>query len=422
MLNCFDKSVTTKTILYISYDGMTDPLGQSQVLPYLCGLSASGYVIHLISAEKPDNFGQMRFEIEAICKANNIQWHPVTYTKNPPIVSTINDIRKISQLAKSLHSQFSFDLVHCRSYISGIIGLRLKREYKIPFLFDMRGLWVDEKVDGNIWNLNNPVFKIIYNYFKKKEKELFKEADGLISLTHKACTVIHTIQPNPVKHQRIQVIPCCADVNHFNPILTTSAGVDEWKNKLGIKDSDFIFAYLGSFSTWYLPKEMLQFFKRLLLHKPESRFLVITHDSAELLLKYANECGVPAEKIIITKSNRKELPALLKLIHTSISFIKPSFSKIASSPTKIGELLSMGIPVVCNKGIGDTDEIILQSGAGVVCSGYTDDQYDQAIEDLLRLQRVVSPEKIREEAIRIFSLEEGVSKYKAMYDHLTSHS
>ncbi len=30
-------------ILYISYDGMTDPLGQSQVLPYLKGLAKKGY-------------------------------------------------------------------------------------------------------------------------------------------------------------------------------------------------------------------------------------------------------------------------------------------------------------------------------------------------------------------------------------------
>lgn len=411
-----------KTVLYISYDGMTDPLGQSQVLPYLCGLSASGYRIHLISAEKSENFQQLRDEIASICQRNAISWHPVPYTKNPPVVSTMMDIRNIHKLAEKLHKQHTFSLIHCRSYISGIVGLKLKKQFGIPFLFDMRGLWVDEKVDGNIWNLNNPLFKIIYNYFKKKEKELFKEADGLISLTHKACPVIHTIQPSPIKNQRIKVIPCCADVNHFDPLLTTSANVEAWRTQLGIKESDYIFAYLGSFSTWYLPKEMLQFFKRLLLHKPESRFLVITHDSPELLQKYAQECGVPADKIIITRSNRKELPALLKLVHTSISFIKPSFSKIASSPTKIGELLSMGIPVVCNKGIGDTDEIIIQSGAGVVCNGYTNENYDQAIKELLRLYQVVSPEKIREEAIRVFSLEEGVSKYKAMYDHLTGHS
>ncbi len=42
----------TKQILYVSYDGMTDPLGQSQVLPYIEGLSKYGYQYTLISCEK----------------------------------------------------------------------------------------------------------------------------------------------------------------------------------------------------------------------------------------------------------------------------------------------------------------------------------------------------------------------------------
>lgn len=43
-----------KNILYISYDGMTDPLGQSQVLPYIINLNKENYNFHLVSFEKPD--------------------------------------------------------------------------------------------------------------------------------------------------------------------------------------------------------------------------------------------------------------------------------------------------------------------------------------------------------------------------------
>ena len=45
-----------KRILFISYDGMTDPLGQSQVIPYLQGLSKHGYEIFLLSCEKKQAF------------------------------------------------------------------------------------------------------------------------------------------------------------------------------------------------------------------------------------------------------------------------------------------------------------------------------------------------------------------------------
>ena len=43
-------------ILYISYDGLTDPLGQSQVLPYLIDLTKLNYGIHVLSTEKDENF------------------------------------------------------------------------------------------------------------------------------------------------------------------------------------------------------------------------------------------------------------------------------------------------------------------------------------------------------------------------------
>ena len=35
---------------------MTDPLGQSQVIPYLQGLSKKGYQFYLLSCEKPEAF------------------------------------------------------------------------------------------------------------------------------------------------------------------------------------------------------------------------------------------------------------------------------------------------------------------------------------------------------------------------------
>ena len=42
-----------KTVIFVSYDGLTDALGQSQVLPYVIGLSQKGYAMHVVSFESP---------------------------------------------------------------------------------------------------------------------------------------------------------------------------------------------------------------------------------------------------------------------------------------------------------------------------------------------------------------------------------
>ena len=155
-------------VLYISYDGMTDALGQSQVLPYLRGLSQE-YEIHLLSFEKEEPFGHLKHDISALCQSSGIHWHPQHYTKKPPVISTLRDIRRMWKSARKLQLEHGFKIVHCRSYIPGMTGMRLKKDFGVKFLFDMRGFWVDERVDGGQWKLEKPLYRRIYSYFKRKE-------------------------------------------------------------------------------------------------------------------------------------------------------------------------------------------------------------------------------------------------------------
>ena len=78
--------------IFLSYDGMTDPLGQSQVLPYLTELTKKGVDFHLISFEKEEKFVVHQKTIQGICDRAKIQWHPLSYTKKPPLLSTIYDV------------------------------------------------------------------------------------------------------------------------------------------------------------------------------------------------------------------------------------------------------------------------------------------------------------------------------------------
>ncbi len=45
-----------KSVLYTTYDGLTDPLGQSQILPYLQQLCREGYQFTILSFEKRERY------------------------------------------------------------------------------------------------------------------------------------------------------------------------------------------------------------------------------------------------------------------------------------------------------------------------------------------------------------------------------
>src|SRR5438270_11891879 len=111
-------------VLYLSYDGMTDPLGRSQVLPYLVGLSRLRHRIELVSFEKPERLENGAISVDETCSHAGIGWQPLRYHKNPPIISCVIDLSAMMRRAARLQCRQGFDLVHCRSYMPAIIGHR----------------------------------------------------------------------------------------------------------------------------------------------------------------------------------------------------------------------------------------------------------------------------------------------------------
>lgn len=414
----FDNQVNSKKVLYISHDGMTDSLGQSQVLPYVIGLSKNGYQISLISLEKKEKFSKLELEIRSLCVLNNIDWHPISYTDNIPIIKTIIDLKRILNKANSLNQLKNFDLIHCRSYLPTMVALKLKKKWNVPVLFDIRGFWLDERVEGKVWSKKNPLIYSIYKLLKIKEIELFRNTEGIVSLTNKAVPTIKKYIGDSNINKIIQVIPCCVDTDFFNYDLVDKSTQQNYRSKLKINENDFILTYLGSLSTWYMPNEMFDFFKILSSKKSNAKFLIITHEDPTPFIKLASDKEIDLNKIIFTSAQRTEVPTLISLSNASIFFIIPTFSKSASSPTKLGEILGMGIPVVCNAGVGDTDEIITQTKTGIVVNEFNTNEYERVINELLIRIETFNKKYLRQQAIECFGLEKGVSSYLKVYKKL----
>ena len=408
-----------KNILYLSYDGMTDPLGQSQVIPYLGGLRKKGYRIWLISFEKPAAYAENKVLIRNICMEAGIEWYPLRYTKKPAVISALFDIWQMKRMAAKICRKHTISLVHCRSYISSMTGVWIKKKYSIPFIFDMRGFWPDERVDGKLWDLNNPLYRQVYNFFKQREKLFLEQAAHTICLTYESEKEIHSwkhIQNNPVK---ITVIPCCADMDHFDPDRISDELKNEWRARLKIKDGERILSYVGSLGTWYMVEEMLDFFRIQLQSDTDIRFLFITLDRAENILEMVKIKGIDPEKIIIYAGSRNDMPALISLSDYAIFFIIPAYSKMASSPTKQAEIMRLGIPLICNDRIGDTSYVVDKYNAGIIIREFNTASYRNAIETLTKT--VFDKKGIRQGALEFYNLETGIERYRQVYSEILSN-
>jgi glycosyltransferase involved in cell wall biosynthesis len=392
---------------------MTDPLGQSQVIPYLAGLSKKGHKIFLLSFEKKDRFAKDSEKIKGLLASNNIEWTPLSYTASPAVLSTLWDLRRAKKTAMKIVKKNGIELLHCRSYISALAGLSLKKKKNIPFVFDMRGFWADERVEGRIWNVKNPLYKRIYTYFKKKEKQFFSESQHIISLTQSGKDEILKMDLPDVSESKISVIPCCTDSSLFRPLLL-DISLKKLQNELRIDKNTTVISYLGSFGTWYMANEMLDFFQRFLAHFPGSVFLIISKDDPHNVLELVERKGIDKNSLRMVAAERNEVPSLLSLSQATLFFIRPTFSKKASSPTKMGEALCMGIPVICNDGIGDNTSIIKATNSGIIVSDFSEAAYDQAIKQFETLSKI-DRETIRRNALKYFDLNFGIERYHLVY-------
>lgn len=391
-----------KHILYLTHDGLTDPLGQSQILPYMSGLAKEGFLITAISCEKTKRLQSKRSTIKDICDKNDINWLPLRYYTFPPLVAPLLNLFQMRRQAEKVWRTQPYYLVHCRSYFTSLVGVYLKRKFKVKFLFDMRGFWADERRESNLWPARHFLYNRIYNFFKTKEKEFLVQADHIITLTHQAARVIEEWR---VTHAPITIIPTCVDLDHFDPVKVENKKVEALRERLKIKQNEYVLLYLGSWGSWYLTAEMLRFF-RLLKEKVPAVFLVLTPDT-ELV---PNQPGVIAIEV-----NRQELPTYLKLANASVFFIQPTFSKKGSAATKMGELLAMNIPIITNTGWGDVDQIIPSTGSGQLAMNFSNDELKRIIDNLMAESIMTN---LRQVAESYFDLNSGIKKYEKIYSSL----
>jgi glycosyltransferase involved in cell wall biosynthesis len=406
--------VNKKTVLFISYDGMTDPLGQSQVIPYLAGLSKDGYEFVILSCDKPEKYKANKTYVEKLIAPYPITWVSIPYHKNPPVLSSVYDFFMLKQTAKQLHKQYHFSMVHTRPGVPQLVALYLKKKLGIKFMNDIRGFWADERVDGGMWDLKNPLYKMVYNFFRRKEDECVRIADYNTCLTYKGMEIMRSWKqvPQPVK---VAVVPCSVDLELFNPDAIDQQLKAAFKKELNISDNDFIISYLGSIGGWYMTKEMMQFCKLLLNKKPEARFLFISNNNHEDIIAAAAEFDIPADKIMVKMGKRHEVPVLLSFSNYSLFFIKPCYSKLSSSPTKHGEIMAMGIPVIANSGVGDVKEIIEKYKAGFVLDEFTPAAMNAVVDKVCDNNIVFNKDELRAGARDFYNLDKTLLTYITVY-------
>lgn len=388
-------------MLYLSYTGMMEALGASQVLNYLYGLSVD-FNFHLVSFEKENDYNDLtkREDLNKKLMQHNIKWYPFTYKKG--FTGYINNLYQTYKISHTIIKNEKISLIHCRSFRITLVAFFLKKIHKnIKYIYDTRAFWLDERADIGRLNKNG----LLYKLAKKIDKQLYLQAAHITILSEKGK---ETIQNNELfeggnKLKNITVIPTCVDLSRFN----MKDILEERKN--------LTIGYIGNAKSWYDFDFTLQVLSAI-MQKVDYKLLIFNgedngtqHEYIKQKLSEYNLTNFSIEKVSFN-----DMPKRLKEIDISVFFIKPLFSKRASAATKLGELLATGIPVITNAGVGDHEYYIEQHSVGKIMDKDKILSYDfeKIISELNTNECRV---RCREVAEKYFSLSNGVKRYKNIY-------
>jgi L-malate glycosyltransferase len=408
--------LTRPRVLFVSYNSLVEPLGPTQILPYVRALAAS-FDLTVLSFEKPVRSAaedaRDRANTEALLAASGVAWIRLPYHKRPSLPATLFDIAAGIRRVVGEHRRRPFGLIHARGYVPAAIALGVKKRRGIPFLFDIRGLQAEEYVDAGHWRPRGLRFRLT----KWVEQSILRNADGIVTLTEVIKPIIQQfrgLRSRPALPPWA-VIPSCVDLDAFR---FDPAGRQAVRDELGIGDRP-VLVYSGSIGTWYLVDEMLDFYRAARERWPGLFLLMLINRAPDAVVRALRDRQIPEGDFAVRWVRHEHIAAYLSAADAGIAFIRPCLSKRSSSPTKYAEYLACGLPFAANSGIGDVDALLERTGCGTLVQAGNPEGYAAAADQLRRLVESGDRSRYRDTAEREFSVTaRAYPAYRQLYGRI----
>lgn len=391
-------------VLYVTRTGMLEPLGQSQVLAYLRGLSRD-YRITLISFEKSEDFSDTvsMERVLADCAAHGIRWIPQRFHRYPRVLAPAWNMMTMLMLCLREIWFGGASMIHARAYLPAVVAMLAGALTRTPFIFDMRALWPEELITAGRLRRGSLTHRAIV----RAERACLKRAAAVVSLTHAAVGHLQGAYPSELSAQNVTVIPTCADLDRFKPLPIERVDTRT-------------FGCVGTvLSGWFRVDWLSAFLEVAARRDPEAEFHIVTRDDPERLRAALGAERNFSDRLNVYSKALYDVHEAIQVQTASIMFFASGLAKIGSSPTRMAEILGCGVPVIVNDGVGDVAAIVRQYHVGVVVEDGSIASMETAFDALLELEsdpRLSA--RCRQAAEEVFSLDSGIAAYGIVYRNL----
>lgn len=323
-------------VAYVSYDGLLEPLGAAQVIPHVLGLADRGFSMGVLSFEKArDLRDEDRLSVlKDRLAAGNVRWHPLRYHRRPTLPATAFDVARAAAFLRRLAPA----LVHARSYVAATMAALGASKERAKLLFDTRGRWIDERIEGQGWNPSS--FRVLRG--RRIEANLLARADHVVHLTEAARRHAEAAGARAPS----TTIPTCVDLERFRVPVDVGAV----RRDLGLPEDGPILLHAGTLSGRYQLERTLAV-AGAFVARTGGVFLVVSREGDQIA-DAARAAGVP---MMVREADHDDMHRWVGAADAGLALIRTGQSTVASAPTKVGEYLSAGLAVTATA-VGDLPE------------------------------------------------------------------
>ena len=388
--------------LYLSRNGLLEPLGQSQVFAYLRGLSRD-YNITLITYEKDEDWADKARLQKARrdCKDLGIRWLPQHFRQRPKIVAPAFSMIRMVWLVRREVRRRGIRLIHARSNIPAATAIAVSWITGVPFLFDLRSLFPEELITARRMRRGSFLHRAII----WAERVCLAKSAAVISQTHVAVNHLKSVYPTELKNQRLVMIPTCADLDRFTPPLDRPSGPT-------------VHGCIGTIlSGWFRTDWLAAWLSAVAQNDTDARFEIVTRDDADRVRVALDPMNKFGDRLTIGPRPSEEMPTAVRGHDLTVMFYAGGeVSELGRSPTRMAEVLGCGLPVVANEGVGDVADIIRRYNVGVVVKDGSQAAMMAALDELKALRSDPNlPSRCLKAAEEVFSLQAGTEAYRKLY-------
>ena len=243
--------------------------------------------------------------------------------------------RRLKRKLEEILCNKSDYIICCEALPSAVCSYEVVKKYNCKLIYDCHGTAPDE---AYLYHKN--IVGLIYaNWLRRKQKEIIRKCDLLVTVSNKQYEIFETEKP----YVLLPMLPA-------QQFLMDKNDKTSVRKSLGIPENSIVFCYSGQNQKWQMSEETISYYKKIEDSLPNT-FLYILTGSEDAFKEICLKNNI--KNFAVKKVPYLEMQYHLDAVDYGFCLRENHIINLVASPTKVLEYLARNVMPILTPYVGD---------------------------------------------------------------------